>query len=505
MNPLLLNPFREEAKEYLGISFDEVSQELLDFGINKIKTEVENIGDRRYIFPTGPDEATEIVSFYLFCQALSKRPFSSETRLFASTCSRIYKQRLSELLIQVKNNEKRKEELIFIIKDILDVILFRFPDINEILRYRAEISRLKERKITDIKLEEPYAIIKGLNLKITDDIIKDLEKLGLIKISGESRDSWSFPEYLIKWTDAETLVQYTESYILSGYIVVNDSILLNAFVKKMEQKILTYIKSIAEKTKDLKLPIYEEIFREISKISGSLSEIEVQSEELNPEVYHPCVIKALSGVGAGDRNYAITLFLSSFLSYSRLLPSTKIFSKDEKPSLNETQINILINEVIPLILSAANKCNPPFLEDQPQEELNIYYHLGFGLAYPTLDNFGRSKWYIPPGCAKVKENAPTLCEPDSFCKMYFYEVTKKEVLENLKGSTIGEKILLVLKDRMRPLNEIIQKTGLPEEEVKKQLLAFVKNKTVTARRINNPFMYYLRKKRALKRKADIIR
>jgi len=122
-----------------------------------------------------------------------------------------------------------------------------------------------------------------------------------------------------------------------------------------------------------------------------------------------------------------------------------------------------------------------------------------------LDNFGRSKWYIPPGCAKVKENAPILCEPDGFCKMYFYEITKKEILENIKGNTTGEKILLVLKDRMRTVNEIIQKTGEPEDEVKKQLLAFVKNKTVTARRINNPFMYYLRKKRALKRKADIIR
>ena len=186
------------------------------------------------------------------------------------------------------------------------------------------------------------------------------------------------------------------------------------------------------------------------------------------------------------------------------MPSTRIFSKNEKPSLNETQINILINEVIPLILSAASKCNPPLLEDQPQEELNIYYHLGFGLAYPTLDNFGRSKWYIPPGCAKIKESAPTLCEPDSFCKMYFYEVIKKEVFETIKGNTPGEKILLALKNRMRTIDEIIQKTGLPEGEVKKQLLAFVKNKTVTARRINNPFMYYLRKKRALKRKADLI-
>ena len=499
MNPLLLNPFREEAKEYLGISFDEVSQDLLDFGINKIKTEVENNKNKKYIFPTGSDQTTDIISFYLFCQALSKRPFSSESRLFASVNSKIFRSRLSEELIIEKDNKHNKDEIIKTVREIIEVIPFRIPDINRILEYRAK-------KGKGIPIEEPFSLIKEIDLKITDEIIRDLEKLGFFKISGESRDPRLFPEYyFIKWTDAETLVQYTDSYIINGYILVDNSKLLNAFMKKMEQRILTYIKSIAEKTKDLKIPIYDEIFREISKISGSLTDIEVQSDELNPEVYPPCVIKALSGVGAGDRNYAITLFLSSFLSYSRLLPSTKIFSKDEKPSLNENQINILINEVIPLILSAANKCNPPLLEDQPQEELNIYYHLGFGLSYPTLDNFGRSKWYIPPGCAKVKENAPTLCEPDGFCKMYFYEVTKKEILENIKGNTTGEKILLVLKDRMRTLNEIIQKTGEPEDEVKKQLLAFVKNKTVTARRINNPFMYYLRKKRALKRKADIIR
>ena len=499
MNPLLLNPFREEAKEYLGISFDEVSQDLLDFGINKIKAEVENTKNRKYLIPSGSDEATDIISFYLFCQALSKRPFSSESRLFASVNSKIYRSRLSEALILEKDNKQTKDEIIKTVREIIEVIPFRIPDINRILEYRAN-------KAKGISIEEPFSLIKEIDLKISDEIIRDLEKRGFFKISGKSRDPTLLPEYyFIKWTDAETLVQYTDSYIINGYILVDNSKLLNAFMKKMEQRILSYIKGIAEKTKELKLPIYEEIFREVSKISGSLTEIEVQSEELNPEVYPPCVIKALSGVGAGDRNYAITLFLSSFLSYSRLLPSTKIFSKDEKPSLNENQINILINEVIPLILSAANKCNPPLLEDQPQEELNIYYHLGFGLSYPTLDNFGRSKWYIPPGCAKVKENAPTLCEPDGFCKMYFYEVTKKEILENIKGNTTGEKILLVLKDRMRTVNEIIQKTGEPEDEVKKQLLAFVKNKTVTARRINNPFMYYLRKKRSLKRKADIIR
>ncbi len=494
MNPLLINPFREEAKEYLAISFENLSQEIMDFGIKKLQTSLNDSKIRKYLYPTDTDESIDVISFFLFCQALSKKPYSSESRFFASQSSKVYKSRLNEILILEKDN---KEQITGFIKEIFDVVPFHLKDINRIIEYRLN----KKRGIS----QEEIVISIG-PLEITDEIVRDLEKLEYIKISGESLNPNLLPNhYFIKWTDAENLVTYTESYIIKGYILVDESTMLMAYRKKMEQQILRYIKKISEKTKDLKLSIYEEIFKKISALSGSLSEIEIQSEELNPEVYPPCVIKALSGVGAGDRNYAITLFLSSFLSYSRLIPSTKIFSKDEKPALNEKQINILINEVIPLILSAANKCNPPFLEDQPQEELNIYYHLGFGLAYPTPENFGRSKWYIPPGCAKVKENAPSLCEPDSFCKMYFYEVSNKDALQNLKGITTGEKILLVLKDRMRPINEIIQKTGLPEDEVKKQLLAFIKNKTVTARRINNPFMYYLRKKRALKIKTDNIR
>lgn len=504
MNPLLLNPFLKEAKEHLDIGFDEISQDFLDFSLSKIKfflegPEVDITKKRKYMFPTGTDENADIVSFYLYCQSLSKKPFSNESRLFASINSQIYKLRLAEALLISKDNKQMKEDVIAAVKEVLEVTPFRMPDISGILEYRAK----KEKD--DIK-EEPYSIIKEIDLKITDDILRDLEKLGFFKSSGGNIDPRLLPEYyFIKWTDAETLVKYTDSYILNGYIIVDKSKFLNVFMKKIEQKILNYIKTTAEKTKDLKSPLHDEILKEMSKLSGTLTEIEIQSEELTPEVYPPCVIKALSGVGAGDRNYAITLFLSSFLSYSRILPSTKIFSKDEKPSLDEKQINILINEVIPLIISAANKCIPPFLEDQPQEELNIYYHLGFGLAYPTLDNFGRSKWYLPPGCAKVKQNAPTLCEPDSFCKTYFYELTKKELADNIKGQTPGEKILLILKNRMRPLNEIIKETGLPEKEVKKQLLAFTKNKTITARKINNPFMYYLRKKRALKRKTKIIK
>ena len=79
--------------------------------------------------------------------------------------------------------------------------------------------------------EEPFSLIKEIDLKITDEILKDLEKLGYIRISGESRDPL-FPEYyFIKWTDVETLVKYTDSYLINGYILVDNGKFLNAFMK----------------------------------------------------------------------------------------------------------------------------------------------------------------------------------------------------------------------------------------------------------------------------------
>ena len=47
----------------------------------------------------------------------------------------------------------------------------------------------------------------------------------------------------------------------------------------------------------------------------------LESRNLRQEYFPPCVKKAMLGVGAGLRNYAITMLLTSFISYARIAPT----------------------------------------------------------------------------------------------------------------------------------------------------------------------------------------
>ncbi|MDI6884470.1 MAG: DNA primase, partial [Hadesarchaea archaeon] len=80
-------------------------------------------------------------------------------------------------------------------------------------------------------------------------------------------------------------------------------------------------------------------------------------------------------------------------------------------------ISIVRDEIAPPIFEAAERCNPPFFKDQPQEKASIFYHMGFGMTTdPTLVDSGRSKWYRMPNCSKIQISASTLCNPDEFCR-----------------------------------------------------------------------------------------
>jgi DNA primase large subunit len=102
-----------------------------------------------------------------------------------------------------------------------------------------------------------------------------------------------------------------------------------------------------------------------------------------------------------------------------------------------------------MILEAGGRCDPPLFKDQPIENENVFYHLGFGLtSSPNIKDFGRSKWYLPPNCSKIRENAPSLCHHDDFCRKKFYQIIDKEKASSLiKASekrdkkSLGEKIL----------------------------------------------------------------
>ncbi len=133
------------------------------------------------------------------------------------------------------------------------------------------------------------------------------------------------------------------------------------------------------------------------------------------DLFPPCIKRALAGVPSGMRNYAITVLLTSFLSYARFCPSPPRRNVRLKDCVDD--VRAIKDEVVSVIVEAGNRCNPPLFDDQPNELKNVWYHLGFGFTEePSLEDSGNSVWYFPPNCDKVRANVPQLCVPDEFCK-----------------------------------------------------------------------------------------
>jgi DNA primase large subunit len=126
----------------------------------------------------------------------------------------------------------------------------------------------------------------------------------------------------------------------------------------------------------------------------------------------------MDGIKSGGRNDAIVLFLTPFISYSRLCPG--IFSmQDQKMKISDVDpsLEITNSEIIPMIYDAAESCSPPLFKDQPQEKVNIHSKLGFGMHSDLkLDHEGETQWYTPMSCEKIKLHMPNLCVPSVDCK-----------------------------------------------------------------------------------------
>ena len=136
-----------------------------------------------------------------------------------------------------------------------------------------------------------------------------------------------------------------------------------------------------------------------------------------PEAFPPCVKKALKGLSTGGRNYAVSLFLTPFLSYARLYPGVYAgHIKNARVVDVDPTLTITREEVIPLIYKAAGNCRPPLFNDQPEEKSNITKKLGFGDGYITHENSGRTMWYKPSNCKSIQMQQPGLCSPCVDCK-----------------------------------------------------------------------------------------
>ncbi|WP_297497533.1 DNA primase large subunit PriL [Thermococcus sp.] len=222
-------------------------------------------------------------------------------------------------------------------------------------------------------------------------------------------------EFLTLWDGS-----LKEVYIRGGYAYLTQETALQlwerAFTRRIERasrllsKMSDELPEFYGELRERLRNIAEEHFKERLEKLGK-----VGAQPLRFDLFPPCIKEALKGVPAGMRNYAITVLLTSFLSYARICPNPP--RKDVRVRDCVESLDIIEKEILPVIIEAGNRCTPPLFEDQPHEIKNVWYHLGFGLTdRPTLEDSGNSTWYFPPNCDKIRANAPGLCKPDKYCR-----------------------------------------------------------------------------------------
>lgn len=203
----------------------------------------------------------------------------------------------------------------------------------------------------------------------------------------------------------------TDHYIRAGWIYLSPKEFVNIWDREFENNCREFVRNASQHS--------DKIPKILEKVSGRIEDEsepyridrDIESDELDPELFPPCVNKALDGVPSGNRNFAVTVLLTGFLSYARLAPKD-----NQRISEVVDSMEIIEENLMPLIKKAAERCNPPLFAEQPREIENIYYHLGFGLTdSPSLEDSGRSPWYLPPNCHKIQKQS-ILCRPDDLCK-----------------------------------------------------------------------------------------
>ncbi len=391
----VLNPFSKEGKELVQESppFDSLSERIIDLAVKRVNY---RYGPEVKVGFNKKEIKDEVISFYLMAQAVAtvSYPYSNETRTVIEATRDTINYRMYDLF------RRGHEEL------CLDLI-------GRYFRLR-ELEGENEKRLGDIKIPQ-QDIYK----------IRDLElaKNGIETVDDEIIPQY-IPKYAIRWMDLSPLIDHrqldlTEQYIVKGWAILTPKKLWNFFANYVGSEMEEYISRLYDKFSERGPPA--EILKEVGeRISKEIPEEKkykkfrsFKSSKLRSEAFPPCIKEVLGGVHSGNRNYGIVMLLTPFLSYARISPSGKAVNRISDFIDN---ISIIEDEVIPLIFEAAEKCNPPLFKDQPQDKANIYYHMGFGMTTkPRLKDSGKSKWYRPPNCRKIKTEAPALCNPDDLC------------------------------------------------------------------------------------------
>jgi DNA primase large subunit len=460
---VLVNPFSDEVRAYLSIDLNNIEGELIRMAIARAK--VENLDN--YL---EADERADAISLFLLFQSFAQTPHAPEVTAFLGAYEALIRERLVRFY---------SDDLLAHMETLIPIIPLRSIGTGE-------IPRTSEVTIPEIGQQVPREDLYRLRTQRKADI-----------------------SFALRWEDVYDVTDITNEYVVGSYVLLTKWELIDLYAKTLRSKCFSYIKSLAPKMEGVTHPVYEKISSMVKTLVKVANPIENVSGALETEAFPPCIAIALSGVPAGQRNYGITILLTSFLSYARLLPSTKIFDRDASFTLSQDDIQVLLAEVVPEIISAGDRCDPPFFKEQPLERLNIFYHMGFGMTdNPTPSDYGKSKWYLPPSCAKVAENAPQLCQPDAFCKRVKWVVADreqaKEIVEKARDrnrGALGESILEKLLKTPQTAQSLKEQTGADEKELMQLLSTLSKNKLIMRRKVTNPLIYYIRKKRELNQKS----
>lgn len=250
--------------------------------------------------------------------------------------------------------------------------------------------------------------------------------------------------FKIKLIDYIKLTEGTQHIML---LPVNQSV-IDGTVRLTRQVFISVLTMVMERKLNDILPLNFENVRVPSFIIDEAKEIAKLSKEagltietiaptaLKMDLMPPCVRNVIGGVQRGERNFAISVFLTSLLSYARLLPPL-----DKKDVKIEDYINpkILVEEIMPIIEEAARNAKPAFFAESPHERDNVLRTLGLDKDYKTAP---QGVWYHPPSCKKIQTET-SVCTPDDFCRFiksplaYYIKKLKKETetTEKAEGKT----------------------------------------------------------------------
>ncbi|RMF90139.1 MAG: hypothetical protein D6733_04610, partial [Methanobacteriota archaeon] len=253
-------------------------------------------------------------------------------------------------------------------------------------------------------------------------------------------------KYAVSWRELVRIIRarelrFTDLYLVKGLALLSLIDLIDLYSRLIALKVEDFITARFEELQGRRRS--EEVRKlaeQTAGLAGHLSRVageayrgqllQGRAGRLRPENFPPCIKGILSGVQTGSRNYAISVLLTSFLSYARIAPK-----KAQNPRISDyvKDPKVLTEEILPMIYEAAARCQPPLFEDQPMEKMNVLYHLGLGLTTEVrLENSGASSWYFPPNCEKIRRESPGLCKPDESCRQiknpltYYFAKFKKE-------------------------------------------------------------------------------